>query len=405
MKNNKKKILNEEQQTYMKALYNIKPQLKQNYKKLSKTKQRIFICCYNIQSNEGFDQSFTHLQNKPKKDRFGKPKKPKFFLLYLLFKYSKKNNDIMIFPFDDNPTNTEPLITANNLIKKVIKKTQTANLEGYIENKNGIFFFYNITYNKIINIGIPLKSSDQLWYCLIDEICNYNNVLNFPVHKSVFNLFYQNPDLIYLKYKNEKLSIPVVAYQGLPRKKLGIQLMFRRSDQKSALGHYPSLYMYNEAFRDAIWEKRYIAPVAIKSTDLAQKKVSKVDDFNRFITSGAIIRYAVFLGKKRWHIMYQNSDPFIKIIKAWDIKIDNLKQLEQYVEEREKLSEWWPQNFDSLSMGMIRMKNISMHLWPLYRSYILRKTSQMIPLGYSIVNNNNDDITHFWDPKHKYNIV
>ena len=37
MKNNKEKTLNEEQQTYIKALYNIKPQLKQNYKILSKS--------------------------------------------------------------------------------------------------------------------------------------------------------------------------------------------------------------------------------------------------------------------------------------------------------------------------------------------------------------------------------
>ena len=154
---NKAKTPIEEQQEYMKALYNNKLKLKQNYKNLSKKKQRIFICCFNIQSNEGFDQSFAHLQNKPKKDRFGKVKMPKFFLLYLLYKYSKNNDDIMIFPFDDNPADTEPLITANHLIKKVIKKTQLSNLEGYIENHNGIFFFYNITYSQIINMGGSIK--------------------------------------------------------------------------------------------------------------------------------------------------------------------------------------------------------------------------------------------------------
>ena len=383
MKKKKEKTAIEEQQDYTKALYNRKLQLKQDYKKLSKKRQRIFICCYNIQSNEGFEQSFAHLQNKPKKDRFGKIKIPKFYILYLLYKYSKDNNDIMIFPFDDNAVGTEPRVTANNLVKKVIKKTQSSKLEGYIENQNGIFFFYNITYDEISNMSYPGESTNQFWYCLLDEICNHNKVLNFPVHKSVFNLFYQNCSLIYLKYKNKTLSIPVVAYQGIPRGKLGIQLMLRRPDRSGNLGDYSSLHAYNGAFRNAIWHKGHIASGgreldkwgALKGRKDGdhinlEHRFSKLDDFGRYIEAGAIIRYAVFLGKKRWHIMYQDNDPFIKIIKAWDIKIDNLKQLEQYMEDKEMLINWWPENFDSLTTGMIRMKNISMHPWPLYTAYV-----------------------------------
>ena len=70
MKKKKEKTAIEEQQEYTKALYNNNLHLRHDYKKLSKKKQRIFICCYNIQSNEGFEQSFAHLQNKPKKDRY-----------------------------------------------------------------------------------------------------------------------------------------------------------------------------------------------------------------------------------------------------------------------------------------------------------------------------------------------
>ena len=150
---------------------------------------------------------------------------------------------------------------------------------------------------------VPLKSSDQIWYCLIDEICNHNKVLNFPIHKSVFNLFYQNPDLIYLKYKKENLSSPVVAYQGMPRGKLGIQLMLRRPDRKSALGAYSSLFTYNDAFRNAIWEGRlYFDQEEIewrkRHKDTGYKGFSKIDEFLSFYKTWSNNKICSFFRQK-----------------------------------------------------------------------------------------------------------
>lgn len=63
---------------YVKILYNIKPLLSQNYKKIKRGDQRIYICCFNIQSNEERESSLYHLKN-PKSNRMGIPKLPKFF--------------------------------------------------------------------------------------------------------------------------------------------------------------------------------------------------------------------------------------------------------------------------------------------------------------------------------------
>ena len=41
-----------------------------------------------------------------------------------------------------------------------------------------------------------MTKENNLWWCLIDEICNHRTVLTFPVHKSVFNLFYSNPSYL-----------------------------------------------------------------------------------------------------------------------------------------------------------------------------------------------------------------
>ena len=49
----------------------------------------------------------------------------------------------------------------------------------------------------------------------MDEICNHKKILNFPIHKSVFELFYENNKLIYLKDRNKRcIEIPTIAYFG-----------------------------------------------------------------------------------------------------------------------------------------------------------------------------------------------
>ena len=82
---------------YAKILYNIKPILSQDYKRLLKKEKRIQICCFNIQSNEEFNSSLYHLKN-PKLNRRGQPKIPKFFqctLHELQFFYLSLNQKLL----------------------------------------------------------------------------------------------------------------------------------------------------------------------------------------------------------------------------------------------------------------------------------------------------------------------
>ena len=203
---------------YAKILYNIKPYLSQDYKKMQKKDKRIQICCFNIQSNEELGSSLYHLKN-PKINRRGQPKIPKFFLMYLLHRYSNPNGeDFMVFPFTKN-TNTSPLETVKKYVSKQLSM-EDYKIVGYLEKGKDLYFFVDVSYTiKFGNYKAESSSKGSLSFCLLDEICNKRKFLNLPINYSVFSIFYENPTLIYLKYKENILAIPDVGFFGVPKKK------------------------------------------------------------------------------------------------------------------------------------------------------------------------------------------
>ena len=88
-------------------------------------------------------------------------------------------------------------------IKKEIKK-ENAKSKGFLINENGAYFFFQ---DKLAKNTLELKQRNaQKWWVTIDEICNHRNILNFPIHQSVSNLFYQFQTLIYLYENNKKIE-------------------------------------------------------------------------------------------------------------------------------------------------------------------------------------------------------
>ena len=100
--------------------------------------------------------------------------------------------------------------------------------------------------------------------------------------------------------------------------------------------------------------------------------------------------------------MYQNTDPFYDKIKGLDITIKNLKELENFHQKNDKLNKEWSKKYDSLTMSPFKLKNINT-IYPEYRAYVLRKPSQLIPLGLYYPDQN-QKLPLFWDRNFKYNI-
>lgn len=385
---------------YVKILYNIKPLLSQNYKKIKRGDQRIYICCFNIQSNEERESSLYHLKN-PKSNRMGIPKLPKFFLMYLLYKYKNKNgDDFMIFPFVEMNKDGNMENTVNLYIKNELSISDHSNM-GYVEKDGDIYFFANVTHNVNFNNNRQQGNElETLSYCLIDEICNKRKFLNIDINHSVFSLFYQNPGLIHLTFKKQKQPIPVVGFYGVPKNKIALFLglggnIQHTSNTNPPFGHHASLWDFQNSFKTALWYTSNIERIQLEHRN-------DIDEYGRFKEYGVIIRYAAFLGRKSWHIMYNKNDPFYNMIKTLDISVDNLKKLEEYYQIQDKTNKEWPKIYDSLTMSPFKLKNIDT-IYPNYRAIVLRKRSQEIPL--SLYNPDpNQKLPLFWDRNFKYNI-
>jgi hypothetical protein len=75
---------------------------------------------------------------------------------------------------------------------------------GFLEEKGGsIFLFYDATY---------LEFSKGSW-AILDEIINKHRIADVSVKESNYILFYENPNLLYIKNENkEPIEIPISAY-------------------------------------------------------------------------------------------------------------------------------------------------------------------------------------------------
>ena len=212
------------------------------------------------------------------------------FLQYTLWKYPKNNkeySDLFIFPFSEPQKNWK---TCVRHFKTSLNK-ENAVLKGFISNKNGYFLFFK---DKLAKNKLKIKyRNKQKWWATIAEICNHKHILKFPIHKSVYNLFSENPKLIYLIDQNNKpIEIPYIGYYGNLAKFLPMETVFgTRKARKALFGPFYYFGSYNSAFRYAIWTGNY------KSLKILGKNVS--DDEGKYKEDGGILRSILFLGKSK----------------------------------------------------------------------------------------------------------
>ena len=295
--------------------YPINTILRTDYHNISLQKnQKIFFCCYQISVS-------TRRKRTP-------------FLLYTLWKYPKSNkeySDLFIFPF---------CVPKNNNWKYCMKHfksslhKENSVLKGFLSNKNGIFLLFQ---DELAKNKLTIKyRNKQKWWGTISEICNHRHILKFPIHKTVYNLFFQNPKLIYLiDQQKRKIEIPAMGYYGNIVRKIPMEAVLgTRKIRKAAQGPFYYYADYNAAFRYATWTAHYQTKDAHGMT-VADKE-------GKYLSDGAILRLVLFLGKTKV-LLNHNSDNKSVQNTLFENLLDGKGE--------------WSENYDSVLVGRAPLSN------------------------------------------------
>ena len=346
--------------------YDIHRHLKTDFHTIEPKKQEnIYVCCFRI------------VLSKPHKI----VKRP--FLEYLLYKYPSNDlQNLCVFPFS-NYTKGKVIDIGKNLVKKIFGTTY--NSIGYIKNKDGIFLFYNIDFKKYQLKKI--QKSNNLWWALIDEICNHKLIFNFPIHSSVTHLFISNPKLIYLKDKNKHtIETPIVAYLGSSYEKLPYISVLGNSVQRTNIyGPYYYFTDFNGCIRDGGWDELYTK----------KKRFGKlITDSNGKYLQGGIIRFALFLGNSRV-ILYRKTESQNTPFSIKDLDTDKFIDDEKITKVKGK----WAKDYESLIIGRIKFKNSSGY-FNYNTQFIVKKFRQFTSLSTHLIDMKS--LKTNWDPMYKF---
>lgn len=298
------------------------------------------------------------------------------FLEYLLYKYPSGNSsysNLAIFPFR---------ILGKDTLKQATKKLlndlnyNSANCLGYIQNKKGVFLFYEIPYKKY-KVKL-VKKNCQLWWTTIHEICNLKKLLNFPIHYSVSKLFFDNSNLVFLKNKNNiNIEIPTVGYYTETKQLLPyISIMGIKSSSSKIFGPYYYFNNYTNAFRGS-WSSNY-----------KKRKIEDniITDENGLLNSPGFVRFAIFVGNPRV-ALYRPTDPFYNYIKILDTsktkKTSNIAKIK------------WAQKYDSIILSNFKFKNIDGY-FQTNTLYVVKAFDSFTSLSYHLIDKKT--LKPVWDP-------
>jgi len=290
------------------------------------------------------------------------------FLQYLLYKYpssKNSNSNLMVFPFIKYKSGA--VITIANKITKELTGEKLS-IKGFLENKDQLYLFFDIHEKRNNPMAtVNYKSNNaKLWWVLMDEICNSHKVINFPIHPSVYMIFFRNPALIYIKFDNRRVPIPKIGYYGNYYK--FIPIVAAIGSQNSLRGQLSgSDLFYFSTFRKAV---RYAAWSPLYQERIAYNK--KVTDIDGRYDKGGVVRFAVFMDK-----------PFVTIDNSYE---EIGKLLKNKLWEKEHLS---------MYIGSIDYDGEKLDILP---EYILTDTKQYLSLSYHMVDM--DSVPATWQPSY-----
>ena len=260
----------------------------------------------------------------------------------------------------------------------------TIEFNGVYIHENKVYAFIDLTK---LDINMSLINSDSLiWFALIDEIVNKNQICNIQISNEVTNFFLNNNDFIYFKNsKEEQIEIPTIAYTGTHEKNMHFRYVFGNApfDNNAILSSGFYFTDYKNAFRQVGWSIDY-------KDEYKYGELITEDDNGKY-NKGGIIRYALFLGNNLIKMNYPND-----IIDESEIKkekmlnIENNKENYHYEKMTLRISDHdglWKQKFDSVYLGNLELDDgTNLKNFPMY---VIKDYYNHRPLSYHYIDKRN----------------
>lgn len=342
--------------------------LKTNYKELNNKKiNNINVCIYKIIRSTNVNTIVSP------------------FICFLLYKYDSKVKSVsenLVFPFKKhkNIENRKLLDIGEELVYKCTN--EKLKCKGYIYKNNDVYLFYESLEKHSME---TINRNNQLWWIVMDEICNHKKAINFPIHKSVYNLFYENNSLIYLKDNvDDDIEIPSVVYYGAPWELIPYNAALgQRQNAKRDFGSFFYFGDYFQAIKDGCWTRN--------KRQYKSFFHNVISDKDGKYYQGGLIRSVAFLGNSR-SILYRPTDPFHWYIKNYD---SNKKKPSEHDKKVGKYKGAWAKSYDSLIISNIKFKNLSGYFHT-NTEYIIKTNNQIFNLSSHKIDMKT--ILSNWDP-------
>ena len=250
--------------------------------------------------------------------------------------------EVHVCPYSVNTAGMYPFFglkimkTSTQVLQIILKRMNDFDYKGYLLENGNLYVFFDTSVEKQER-AVYKDDYTNVHHCLMDEIINNSFIQQIPIGGSTREFFLDHLDLVFLKDINDtKIEIPTVVYTGTTSKKMEFISVFghSHSDADAVLGsHY-----YFTSYKNAVKQSEEA---------LTEYKNRGNDTTNNRDVRGALVRFAVFLGK-----------------------INVPSRLPCTSDEKAE----WMKDFDSVYLGKI--SKINEPIW------VLNKYEQQTPLSY-----------------------
>lgn len=284
------------------------------------------------------------------------------FIKYLLEK-NYLDLDFIQFPIYLSLELNDLIKFSNEYLNNILNKEKDSEkleiiFEGYIENDEKIFLFFDITK---INLQInDIYLSNSLWFTLVDEIVNRKKLCNIPINNNCIDLLIQKEDLCFLLDKNNNnIEIPEVGYVTKEENKLNFTYIF--GETRGEFNNIFGPHFYFTTYKEAILE-----------------------GINKNLNKMGIVRFALFLGYIKFIQNSLEDDQDNSEIKKLKLNNENIdRQLEILTMRITDYDGNWSRDiYDSIYLGNTLLDNES--IWN-NQMFVVKDFLQQIPLSYHYI--------------------